>query len=387
MSTASESAQIGDDREHVLATQALPQHEGVLRADGDDEREPESESGDAARRGGRHASTVGARASCKSSSVILYDALASLTMDSTSPSSARSPPSSTTARSTRRPRAARHALGGQPAHQGARDAAGRRARATRQAGTADDRGRRRTCASPARSTLLDDAMPRAEAALDEHRAGDPPSRLAVNADSLATWVLPALARARRPTSPSTSTARTRTTPPHCCAPARSWPPSPPTPSRCRAARSTPTRSHALPPDGDARPSSPAGSPAASIAEALAVAPVVVFDRKDDLQDRYLRRRTRAPARRRGTTSRARPTSPRRSGSGSAGGCCPTAVAEPERAASWSSSTPATHVDVVLYWQQWTLHTPALERGRRRDQDSSGGPSALSPSFWHCVPVV
>jgi hypothetical protein len=35
----------GDDGADVLAPQALAQHEGVLRADGDDEREAEHEAG------------------------------------------------------------------------------------------------------------------------------------------------------------------------------------------------------------------------------------------------------------------------------------------------------------------------------------------------------
>ena len=45
----------GDD-EHVLAAQALAQHEQVLRADRDDEREAEAEAGE---QGSEHASTLG----------------------------------------------------------------------------------------------------------------------------------------------------------------------------------------------------------------------------------------------------------------------------------------------------------------------------------------
>ena len=47
----------------------------------------------------------------------------------------------------------------------------------------------------------------------------------------------------------------------------------------------------------------AGLPAGATGATLAAAPVIVFDRKDDLQDRYLRRVSREPCSRRGTMSR------------------------------------------------------------------------------------
>ena len=92
------------------------------------------------------------------------------------------------------------------------------------------------------------------------------------------------------------------------------------------------------------------------AAALAMAPVVVFDRKDDLQDRYLRARGVEPS-----------SAPRHYIPGSA------EFAEAVRAGlGWGmlpdqqpigpvvDFDPGGHHDVVLYWQQWSLRTPALE---------------------------
>ena len=92
------------------------------------------------------------------------------------------------------------------------------------------------------------------------------------------------------------------------------------------------------------------------AAALAMAPVVVFDRKDDLQDRYLRARGVEPS-----------SAPRHYIPGSA------EFAEAVRAGlGWGMLPdqqpigpavhfdPDGHHDVVLYWQQWSLRTPALD---------------------------
>ena len=124
------------------------------------------------------------------------------------------------------------------------------------------------------------------------------------------------------TSASTCTARTRSTPAPCCAPARSWRRSPPTPSRCPAA---PPPGWAACATGRWPPpaSRGAGSPTGPTAEALARAPVVVFDRKDDLQHRYLRARAGGRRRtRRCTTSPPRRTSSPPSASGSGWGMVP-----------------------------------------------------------------
>jgi LysR family transcriptional regulator (chromosome initiation inhibitor) len=92
---------------------------------------------------------------------------------------------------------------------------------------------------------------------------------------------------------------------------------------------------------------------------LAQAPMVVFDRTDQLQDRYLRRR-----------SRRRLQPPRHHIPGS------TAFVEAVRlglgwgmvpdlqaadAAELTTFDPAGVIDVTLYWQQWRLRSAALDR--------------------------
>ncbi len=95
------------------------------------------------------------------------------------------------------------------------------------------------------------------------------------------------------------------------------------------------------------------------ARALAVAPMVVFDRKDDLQHRYLRTRTRAnpPAHYiPGSTDFAEAV---RLGLG--WGMLPD-----QQTPGWEVAghtvdfDPGHHDDITLYWQQWSLHTPALD---------------------------
>lgn len=96
--------------------------------------------------------------------------------------------------------------------------------------------------------------------------------------------------------------------------------------------------------------------------ALSVAPVVVFDRDDTLQDRYLRRRTR---RRIDPPRHFIPVSAdfaRAIALGLGWGMVP-----PQQSAEFEASgdlvefDPPAHVDVALYWQQWKLHTPMLDR--------------------------
>jgi LysR family transcriptional regulator, chromosome initiation inhibitor len=97
------------------------------------------------------------------------------------------------------------------------------------------------------------------------------------------------------------------------------------------------------------------------AESLAAAPVVVFDRKDDLQDRYLRQVTR------------RSLSPPRHHVPASGPFLEAVVhgygwgmlpdlqtAELEADGRLVDLDPGRHVDVVLHWQAWKLRTPALE---------------------------
>ena len=97
------------------------------------------------------------------------------------------------------------------------------------------------------------------------------------------------------------------------------------------------------------------------AATLALAPVVVFDRSDDLQDAYLRQRSR----RRLTPPRHHiPASSQFADAIARGlgwGMLPEEQSEQREAAGrLVKLDPDRHVDVTLYWQQWTLQTPALE---------------------------
>ncbi|MBD3779492.1 MAG: LysR family transcriptional regulator ArgP [Micrococcales bacterium] len=97
-------------------------------------------------------------------------------------------------------------------------------------------------------------------------------------------------------------------------------------------------------------------------EALAAAPLVVFDRKDDLQDRYLRERGVDPAvpPRHHVPATADFALAVRLGFG--WGLLPEAdAAAGEREGVLVDLDPGRHVDVTLYWQQWTLPTAALHR--------------------------
>lgn len=98
------------------------------------------------------------------------------------------------------------------------------------------------------------------------------------------------------------------------------------------------------------------------ASSLGRAPVVVFDRKDDLQDRYLRQRSRRSL-----------TPPRHHVPASTPflesvllglgwGMLPDQQSlEPESRGRLVELDPGRHVDITLHWQQWTLRTPALDR--------------------------
>src|SRR6478609_7986288 len=94
----------------------------------------------------------------------------------------------------------------------------------------------------------------------------------------------------------------------------------------------------------------------------ALAPLVVFDRKDDLQDRYLRGRGADPALppRHHVPASADFTLAVRLGLG--WGMLPDADASAGEAdGTLVDLDPGRHVDVTLHWQQWTVRTAALER--------------------------
>jgi LysR family transcriptional regulator (chromosome initiation inhibitor) len=94
------------------------------------------------------------------------------------------------------------------------------------------------------------------------------------------------------------------------------------------------------------------------AQALTRAPVVVFDRDDDLQHRYLRQRGIDPATppvHQVPASVDYVTAVRL---GFGWGMVP---AQQEPAGELVDLDPDGAVDVVLYWQQWKLRTPSLDR--------------------------
>lgn len=96
--------------------------------------------------------------------------------------------------------------------------------------------------------------------------------------------------------------------------------------------------------------------------ALSTAPVVVFDRDDTLQDRYLRRKTR---RRINPPRHFIPVSAdfaRAISLGLGWGMIPLQQSsEFEGAGELVEFDHPLHVDVSLYWQQWKLHSPVLDR--------------------------
>lgn len=202
----------------------------------------------------------------------------------------------------------------------------------------------------------------ARAELGMNEAGEPTRvSIAVNADSLATWLLPVLTRVRHE-------------PPLCF----------------ELRREDETRTASLLREGlvmAAVTSSPEAVTGCSVRalgrmrylpvaqpdfardhldgplrEVLAVAPTVAFDRSDDLQDAFVRRLRRGT----GSASRVRhfvPTSEGFAESVAAGlgwGLVPEVQAEPLlRAGRLVDFAPGRWLDVPLYWQQWKLDSPAL----------------------------
>ncbi|GAA4989875.1 LysR family transcriptional regulator ArgP [Kineococcus glutinatus] len=190
--------------------------------------------------------------------------------------------------------------------------------------------------------------------------GAPPTvALAVNADSLATWVLPALAPlagrvlldVRREDQDRTGELlRAGTVTAAVTTEGRALP-------GCRAVRLGAMRYRPMAAPAFAARWFPAGATPG----ALATAPVVVFDRDDDLQHRYLRGRLREE-----------PTPPVHRVPSSEGfgdavrlgvgwGMLPDLQsAAAERAGEVVDLDPGGGVDVVLHWQQWRLRSAALD---------------------------
>ncbi|GAB3143949.1 LysR family transcriptional regulator ArgP [Amycolatopsis stemonae] len=182
--------------------------------------------------------------------------------------------------------------------------------------------------------------------------------IAVNADSLATWFLPALARV--PSSLSVCFDLQREDQDHTAALLREGlvmaavTASPQPVQGCSSIRLGRMRYRAM-----ASPAFLARWLSEPLPVSLPAAPVIVFDRKDDLQDRFLRGLTR---RRNFTLVRHHiPASESFVDAVAAGlgwGMVPEiqATSRGEALVDLASGRP---LDVPLYWQQWKLDSPAL----------------------------
>jgi len=112
-------------------------------------------------------------------------------------------------------------------------------------------------------------------------------------------------------------------------------------------------------------------PDGATAKAFAVAPVVVYDEKDDLQDRYLRRHRRSTARPPRHYVPATHEFGRALQLGLGWGMLPDlqiALMEP---GTYTHLASRAHLDVPLYWQQWRLTTTALDQVAAAIADAAG----------------
>ncbi|MEU1054564.1 LysR family transcriptional regulator ArgP [Streptomyces sp. NPDC005876] len=203
----------------------------------------------------------------------------------------------------------------------------------------------------------------AHAELGLSGAGEPTRvSVAVNADSLATWFLDALTRV--PREPALCFDLRREDEDHTAALLREG-----------AVMAAVTSSPDPVPGCSVRPLGrmrylPAAAPdfaarwvtGRPLREALAGAPVVVFDRRDDFQDGFVRRLGGG----RGAASPARHYVPTSEGfaqavtAGLGWGMIPEPQAVPLlRAGRLAELAPGRVVDIPLYWQQWKLDSPAL----------------------------
>ncbi|SDK97666.1 LysR family transcriptional regulator ArgP [Streptomyces indicus] len=186
--------------------------------------------------------------------------------------------------------------------------------------------------------------------------------LVVNADSLATWFLPALTRV--PQDPPVCFELLREDEGHSAALLRE--------GRVMAAVTSaaePVAGCTVRPLGRAR-YLPAATPefterflsGGPLSRLLPHAPVVVYDRRDELQDRFVRTLTRGRA----GASPLRHHVPTSEGfrdavaAGLGWGLVPDIQAAPLLSAgTLVELAPGKHLDVPLYWQQWKLDTPSL----------------------------
>ncbi len=207
--------------------------------------------------------------------------------------------------------------------------------------------------------------------------GVPALPIAVNADSMATWVLPALAPLagevcfdlhREDQERTSALLRSGTVMAAVTAEAEPVP-------GCTSTRLGGMRYRPMATPEFARRWFPGGP----TPEALARAPVVVFDRDDDLQHRWLRARAGRDV---APPAHHVPASADFVGAVALGlgwGMVP-GLQERGLTAELVDLDPAGAVDVVLYWQQWRLRSALLDRVREavlaaaaRELDPAGGP--------------
>ncbi|MEV6959971.1 LysR family transcriptional regulator ArgP [Streptomyces sp. NPDC051207] len=193
-------------------------------------------------------------------------------------------------------------------------------------------------------------------------AGEPTRvSVAVNADSLATWFLAALTRV--PGEPALSFELRREDEDHTAALLREGlvmaavTSSPEAVPGC-SVRALGTMRYLPVANPEFAARRLRGAP---LAEALPEAPVVVFDRRDDFQDGFVRRLGGPGAA--GGRRHYVPTSEGFAEAVAAGlgwGMLPEAQADPLlRAGRLVELAPDSWVDMPLYWQQWKLDSPAL----------------------------
>ncbi|MER6675196.1 LysR family transcriptional regulator ArgP [Streptomyces sp. NPDC000983] len=209
----------------------------------------------------------------------------------------------------------------------------------------------------------------ARAELGMGGARDEPTRLsiAVNADSLATWFLDALARV--PAEPHVCFDLCREDEARTAALLREG-----LVMAAVTSASEPVAGCSVRPLGRMRYLA-AASPAfaerhldgAPLREALPRAPVVTFDRSDELQDAFVRRLRRGP----GGAARVRHRIPTSEGflasvvAGLGWGMVPEIQAGALLGSGrLVSLAPERALDVPLYWQQWKLDSPALASAAR-----------------------
>ncbi len=192
---------------------------------------------------------------------------------------------------------------------------------------------------------------------DASPEGVPALPVAVNADSMATWVLPALAPLagevcfdlhREDQERTSALLRAGTVMAAVTAEAEPVP-------GCSSTRLGGMRYQPMATAGFARRWFPDGP----TAEALARAPVVVFDREDDLQHRYLRARAGGDVAPPVHHVPASADYVAAVGLGLGWGMVPGLQAR-GAGAGLVALDPAGAVDVVLHWQQWKLRSAVLD---------------------------